>query len=163
MLSIIVAMGENRVIGKDNDMPWHLPNDLRYFKERTLGHTIIMGRKTFESLGRVLPNRKHVVITRSDVQFPEGVEVIKSIDEIIEYANNQTQEEVFIIGGGEIFKQMLPHVDRLYVTLIQKNFTGDVYFPKIDVKKWELVEKTVGLKDKANPYDYEFLVYEQKK
>lgn len=162
MLSMIVAMGENRVIGKDNTMPWHLPNDLQYFKKTTTGKTIIMGRKTFDSLGRVLPNRKHVVLTRSNDSFPEEVDVIHDIDDIFQYIENNKEEEIFIIGGGQLFKLMLPYTDRLYVTLIDQPFSGDVYFPEIDENEWELIRKEKGLKDEKNPYDYYYLVYERK-
>lgn len=161
MLSMIVAMGENRVIGKDNTMPWHLPNDLQYFKKVTTGKTIIMGRKTFDSLGRVLPNRKHIVLTRSNESFPDEVVVVHDVNEILEYVNNHQEEEVFIIGGGQLFSIMLPHVDRLYVTLIKEHFSGDVYFPEIDLNKWHLIKKEKGLQDEKNRYEYYFLVYER--
>lgn len=137
MISLIVAMDKNNVIGYKNDMPWHLPNDLKYFKKRTLGHTIIMGRKTFDSLGRVLPNRKHVVLTRGNNTFPEEVEVIHHIDEIKQYAARHVDEEVFIIGGGHIFEQALPFADRLYVTIIDETFKGDVFFPEVNMNEWE--------------------------
>lgn len=162
MLSLIVAMDKNRVIGFNNDMPWHLPNDLRYFKEKTTGHTIIMGRKTFDSLGRVLPNRKHLVLTRSERQFPEGVEVVHDIDDVLQYVNNNTDEEIFVIGGGQLFKMMLPHVDKMYITEIDEEFAGDVYFPSFKDAEWELTSKEKGPKDEQNPYDYYYLVYERK-
>lgn len=162
MLSLIVAMDKNRVIGLNNDMPWHLPNDLRYFKERTTGHTIIMGRKTFESLGRVLPNRKHLVLTRSDKTFPEEVEVIHTIEDILQYVKDYPQEKIFIIGGGELFKHMLPHVNTMYITEIDEQFEGDVFFPFFDEAEWKLISKEKGPKDKKNPYDYYYLVYERK-
>jgi len=162
MLSLIVAMDKNRVIGYKNDMPWHLPNDLRYFKERTTGHTIIMGRKTFDSLGRVLPNRKHLVLTRSERQFPEGVEAFHDIDDVLQYVNNNTDEEIFVIGGGQLFKMMLPHVDKMYITEIDEEFAGDVYFPSFKDAEWELTSKEKGPKDEQNPYDYYYLVYERK-
>lgn len=162
MLSLIVAMDKNRVIGLDNEMPWHLPNDLRYFKERTTGHTIIMGRKTFDSLGRVLPNRKHIVLTRSKRDFPEGVEVIHKIDDIFQYVKENQDEEIFIIGGGELFKLMLPHVDKMYITEIDEEFAGDVYFPFFEEAEWKLISKKKGPKDERNPHDYYHLVYERK-
>lgn len=162
MLSMIVAMGENRVIGKDNTMPWHLPNDLQYFKKVTLGKTIIMGRKTFESLGRVLPDRKHIVLTRSSTTFPEEVEVVHDIADILAYVKRHQDEEIFIIGGGQLYSHMLPYADKLYVTLIKEEFAGDVYFPEIDETEWRLTKKEKGIKDEKNPYDYYFLVYERK-
>ena len=162
MLSLIVAMDQNRVIGLNNDMPWHIPNDLRYFKERTSGHTIVMGRKTFDSLGRVLPNRKHVVLTRSDKAFPDEVIVLHEFEEILQYAKTHDDKEIFIIGGGELYKQMLPHVDRMYITKIANSFEGDVYFPAFDERDWKLTSKEKGLKDEKNPYDYYYLVYDRK-
>lgn len=162
MLSLIVAMDKNRAIGLNNEMPWHLPNDLRYFKEKTTGHTIIMGRKTFDSLGRVLPNRKHVVLTRSEREFPEGVEVIHETDAILQYVKDNSDEEIFIIGGGELFKLMLPYVNKMYITEIDEEFTGDVYFPPFDEAEWKLTFKEKGPRDERNPHDYYYLVYERK-
>lgn len=161
MISIIVAMDKNNVIGYKNDMPWHLPRDLQFFKEKTTGHTIVMGRKTFQSLGRVLPKRKHVVLTKSDERFPEEVEVVHDIQDVIELG--QKNEEIFIIGGGNVYKQLLPYADRLYVTRIDEAFTGDVYFPQIPLDEFVEVSKEKGLKDEKNPYDYYFIQYERKK
>ncbi|HLR42474.1 MAG TPA: dihydrofolate reductase [Pseudogracilibacillus sp.] len=163
MLSLIVAMDKNNVIGKDNDMPWHLPNDLKHFKETTLGHTMIMGRKTFDSIGRVLPGRKTVVLTRSEQTFPEEVDVIHSIEEIQTLQKANEEDELFVIGGGELFKEMLPHADKLYVTVIDEAFDGDVYFPEIDPRIWDEVSKEKGLKDEKNIYDYYFIEYSRKK
>src|SRR5699024_6513432 len=119
----------------------------RYFKEKTTGHTIIMGRKTFDSLGRVLPNRKHLVLTRSERQFPEGVEVFHDIDDVLQYVNNNTDEEIIVIGGGQLFKMMLPHVDKMYITEIDEEFAADVYFPSFKDAEWELTSKEKGPKD----------------
>ncbi|GGN56207.1 dihydrofolate reductase [Oceanobacillus indicireducens] len=162
MISLLVAMDRNHVIGSDNDLPWHLPDDLRYFKETTTGHTIIMGRKTFESIGRILPKRKHVVITRGNYEFPEEVEVIHDLEPIKTWNDDNPQEEYFVIGGGDIFKQVLPFADRLYITWIDEDFAGDTFFPSISLDEWELTEKTKGKKDEKNPYDYYYLVYERK-
>ena len=162
MISFVVAMDQNRVIGSNNDMPWHLPNDLQHFKNITTGHTIVMGRKTFDSIGRVLPNRKHIVLTRSEQSFPEEVEVVRNTDEILQYAKDHEAEEIFIIGGGELFKQMMPYVDKMYITLIEESFEGDVFFPEFDESEWELIEKEKGEKDELNPYNYYFLTYERK-
>lgn len=163
MLSLIVAMDKNNVIGKDNDMPWHLPNDLKHFKETTLGNAMIMGRKTFDSIGRVLPGRKSIVLTRSEQTFPEEVDVIHSIEEIHTLRKANESDELFVIGGGELFKEMLPHADKLYVTVIDEAFDGDVYFPEIDPMIWEEVSKEKGLKDEKNIYDYYFIEYSRKK
>ena len=132
MLSIIVAVAENNVIGKDNKLIWHLPEDLKRFKNITTGHTIIMGRKTFESLGRILPNRKHVVFSQNpDFKVNnENVEVVQSMLQIQEYIENE--EENFVIGGAMIYNLLMPHVKRMYVTEIDKEFEGDAFFPRIN-------------------------------
>lgn len=162
MISFIVAMDKNNVIGYENDMPWHLPNDLQYFKKRTSGHTIIMGRKTFDSLGRVLPNRKHLVLTRSNHEFPEGVEVIHHMDEIKQYAENNRDKELFVIGGGHLFKQVLPLADRLYVTVIDERFKGDVFFPEINMNEWVETAKEQGITDEKNIHAHTFYQYDRK-
>ncbi len=159
MLSIIVAVAKNNVIGKDNKLIWHLPEDLKRFKRLTTGHTIIMGRKTFESLGRVLPNRKHIVLC-NDAEMnidDENVEVIDSIDKIEKYENSE--EENFVIGGASIYKLLLPKASKLYITKINQEFDGDVYFPEIDENEWKIVEREQGIKDEKNPYDYEYITY----
>lgn len=158
MISLIVAMDQNRVIGLNNEMPWHLPNDLKHFKKTTTGHTIVMGRKTFESIGRILPNRKHVVLTRSDQSFPQEVEVLQSIEQLINYIKQQ-DDEVFILGGGQLYKKMLPYTNKMYITLIDDQFKGDTYFPTFDEDEWDLISKKKGLKDEENPYDYYFMTY----
>lgn len=163
MISLLVAMSRNHVIGLNNDMPWHLPNDLRYFKERTTGHTIVMGRKTFESIGRVLPNRKSVVLTRGDDIFPKEVEVHNNLDVVKEWNHHYPQEEYFIIGGGNIYNQALSMADRLYITWIDEEFEGDTFFPQFSLEDWELTAKEKGKKDDKNPYDYYFLTYDRKK
>jgi len=162
MLSFIVAMDKNRVIGHNNDLPWHLPNDLQFFKKTTTGHTIIMGRKTFDSLGRVLPNRKHVVLTRSQSDFPEDVEVLSDIKSLLQYVDEHKDDNLFLIGGGNLFTQMLPYADRLYITEINEAFEGDVYFPEIDADLWVEVSRTKGPRDDRNDYDYDYVTYERK-
>lgn len=162
MLSIIVAIAKNNVIGKDNKLIWHLPEDLKRFKRLTTGHNIIMGRKTFESLGRVLPNRKHIVLC-NDMKLDindENVEIVDSIDKLKQY--EEAEEESFIIGGATIYKLLLPKADKLYITKINQEFEGDVYFPEIDEKVWKVVETEKGLKDEKNPYDYEYVTYERR-
>ena len=164
MISFIVAMDKNNVIGikNDNKMPWHLPKDLQFFKEQTTGHTIIMGRKTFDSLGRVLPNRKHIVLTRKDIALQEQVELVHDVSEIVQLAEEHHDEELFIIGGGTIFEQFLDYADKLYVTMIDESFHGDVYFPTISPDEWEEVSREKGEKDAKNPYDYYFIQYIRK-
>lgn len=161
MISLLVAMDRNQVIGLNNSMPWHLPKDLHYFKEKTSGHTIIMGRKTFESIGRLLPNRKHIVVTRNkEIAFPKEVEVIHDVQQINELNRRNPSEELFVIGGGKIFEQVLPFAERMYITFIDETFEGDVYFPEFSKKKWGLTSKVKGEKDDKNPYDYSFLQYD---
>lgn len=162
MLSIIVAIANNNVIGKDNKLIWHLPEDLKRFKNLTTGHTIIMGRKTFESLGRVLPNRKHVILCNDatlDIN-DENVEVLPDINLLDKYI--QSEEENFVIGGATIYKLLMPYANKMYITKINKDFEGDVYFPKIKEDEWQVVSKEQGLKNEANPYDYEYVNYVRK-
>jgi dihydrofolate reductase len=161
MISLIWAMDENRVIGSYNKLPWHLPEDLKFFKRVTMGHPIVMGRKTHESIGKPLPGRENIVITR-DRQFrSEGCLILHSIDDLLDYTS-KTNEEVFVIGGAEIFKEVLPHADHLYLTMIHHQFEGDTFFPVFHMDKWELESRQMGLKNEKNPFEYEFLVYKRK-
>ena len=161
MLSIIVAKAKNNIIGKDNKLLWSLPSDLARFKQLTSGHTIIMGRKSFESLGRVLPNRKHIVFTQNqDFKVDdENVEVVHSMLEIKEYIDND--EENFVIGGATVYNLLLPHVQKMYVTEINKNFEGDTLFPKIDESKWKITKREKGTKDEKNNLEFEYITYER--
>lgn len=162
MLSIIVAIGRNNEIGKDNKLIWHLPEDLKRFKELTTGKTIIMGRKTFESLGRVLPNRKHIVLTHNkDYKYENDmVEVVCDLKEIEKYVNSD--EENFVIGGASIYKMLMPYTKRMYITRIDEKFDADAFFPKINENEWEIVEKTQGITDENNPYRYKYITYVKK-
>ncbi len=159
MLSIIVAKSRNNVIGKDNQLIWHLPEDLKRFKTITTGKTIIMGRKTFESLGRVLPNRKHVVLTKNldFVVNNEMVEVVHDLNDLNKYINSQ--EECFVIGGGIIYSMLMPYANKIYATVINEEFDGDTYFPIIDEKTWKIQKREKGIKNEKNPYDYEYIDY----
>lgn len=163
MISLLVAMDTNHVIGFEDDMPWHLPNDLKYFKEKTTGNTIVMGRKTFDSIGKALPNRRNVVLTREQTDFPEGVEVINDINFIRTWEKENPGEELFVIGGGHLFEQVLPYADRMYITEIDETFPGDTYFPTFQAEDWVLTSKTTGEKNDKNPYNYYFLQYDRKK
>lgn len=162
MISLIWAMDENRVIGYHNQLPWRLPEDLKFFKRMTLGHPIAMGRKTYESIGKPLPGRENIVISRDENYDPEGCTVMHSIDDLLAFATENKSEEVFVIGGSEIFKEVLPHADKLYLTMIHHQFEGDTFFPVFDIDKWELETRENGKKDEKNPYDYEFLIYKRK-
>lgn len=162
MLSIIVAKASNNIIGKNNKLIWHLPEDLKRFKELTTGHTIIMGRRTFESLGRILPNRKHVILC-NDAEMnieDERVEILEDISMLDKYIHSE--EENFIIGGATIYKLLMPYADKMYITEINEKFDGDVSFPEINMEEWKMIEKIKGLKDEKNPYDYDYVTYIRK-
>ena len=162
MLSIIVAKSRNNIIGKNNELIWHLTADLKRFKELTTGHNIIMGRKTFESLGRVLPNRKHIIFSQNpDFKVAdENVEVVHSLLQIQELIEGP--EESFVIGGAMIYNFLMPYVKKMYITQIDKEFEGDTFFPKINEEEWKIVEREKGVKDEKNNLDYEFITYERK-
>ncbi len=164
MKAIIVAMDKNRVIGKDGKIPWHLPNDLKHFRELTMGHVIIMGRKTFESIGKPLPGRVNVVLTRQKNYAPQGVVVHHSLEDALSVFADSPK--VFIIGGAEIYREALPLMDKLYVTEINAViWQGDTYFPEIDNKIWSLLVnlKFVGIDfNRKIEYEHFFLEYEKK-
>ncbi|MCQ2959235.1 MAG: dihydrofolate reductase [Bacteroidales bacterium] len=155
-LSIIVAISENNVIGKDNALLWRLSGDMQFFKKTTTGHHIIMGRKTFDSLGkRLLPNRTSIVITRNtDYDMPEGGIVAHSVEDAISKVQNE--EEAFVIGGEQIYKAALSFANTLYVTRVHHSFDGDAFFPEIDTNQWELVSEEHCSADEKNEYDYSF-------
>jgi dihydrofolate reductase len=154
MLSIIVAKAKNNIIGKDNKLLWNIPEDLKRFKKLTTGHVIIMGRKTFESIGRVLPDRKHIIFSQNrGLKYDdENVEVVHSMLEIKEYIDND--EENFVIGGAMIYNLLMPHVSKMYVTEIDKDFEGDAFFPKINEDIWEVVEEERGLVDENSNLNF---------
>jgi dihydrofolate reductase len=160
-LSLIVAMSWNRVIGRDGGLPWHLSADLQHFKRLTIGHTIIMGRKTFDSIGRVLPGRVSVVITRQSDFHPPGVLVARDWDEAIGIAKDQRTDEAFVIGGEQIFQMALPYVTRLYVTEVQADVSGDTFFPSYNLAEWRLVEEASHAADAKNDFPVRFLVYDR--
>lgn len=161
MISLIWAMDENQVIGKNNQLPWHLPEDLKFFKRTTMGHPIAMGRKTMDSIGKPLPGRENIVITRNHDFTKDGFTILHSVEEFIQYSN-KLEDEIFVIGGAEIFKVFLPVADRLYITRIHAQFEGDTFFPELKMEEWELLTKEKGIKDEKNPYDYEFEIYNRK-
>jgi len=159
MISLIVAHDKNRVIGYKNQMPWHLPGDLKYFKETTMGKPLIMGRKTFESIGRPLPGRRNIVITRNKDYHHEGIEVASSFEEALKLAGDA--EEIMVIGGGQIFKMALPMADRLYITHIDHAFEGDTYFPEYE-EEWKAVSASEVYKA-TEGFTYQYVVYERKR
>ena len=159
-LSIVVAMDDNRLIGKDNGLPWHLPADLAYFKKITTGNSILMGRKTYESIGRALPNRRNIVITRNSEALFSGCEVVDSIDAALSITKNDN--EVMVIGGASLCEQLLPEVTRLYITQIEGKFNGDVYFPHYDQSEWLQISCESHQPDDINKFVYHFIVMERK-
>ncbi|MFD1068141.1 dihydrofolate reductase [Oceanobacillus locisalsi] len=161
MISLLFAADKNNVIGYQDGMPWHLPEDLKFFKEKTTGNTIIMGRKTLESMNGPLPKRRNVVLSRNTDLTIEGVEVIHDLSAVEHWNAEQPEVEYFIIGGGEIYEQALPIADRMYITRIDEAFPGDTFAPAFDETKWKLTEKKKGIKNEKNPYDYYFLQYDR--
>jgi dihydrofolate reductase len=160
ILSLIVATANNNVIGKENAMPWHLPADLAYFKQVTLGKPVIMGRKTYESIGRPLPGRRNIVITRDKYYQASGVDIVNSIEEALALVNDV--DEVMVIGGGTIYQHCLPKADRLYVTHIHADITGDTHFPEYDIKHdWQKVSCERYAADDKNAYELSFCVYQR--
>lgn len=158
MISFIVAMDQNQVIGKDNQLPWHLPADLAYFKRVTIGKPILMGRKTHESIGRVLPGRENIIVTRNLNYQSSTCTVIHDLKDVQKLSSNLNQE-LCVIGGAELFHELLSSADKLYITHIHHEFEGDTYFPEIDFGEWKVISREEGLKDEKNPYNYEYVVY----
>ncbi len=156
-ISIIVAFDENRLIGRDNGLPWHLPADLKHFKSITMGHHMIMGRKTFDSIGKPLPGRVSVIVTRQKDLKIEGCMVVNTLDEALEKCKGQ--EEVFIIGGAQIFNCTMPMATDLYITQIHHQFEGDTHFPEISEKEWQVVSKEDCNPDEKNEWGYSFINY----
>lgn len=161
ILSLLVAAAENNVIGKDNQLPWHLPNDLRYFKNQTWGMPILMGRKTFESIGKPLPGRKNIVITRNTEWKNDGALVVHSLKEAIQLAENDGVKEIFVIGGAEIFNDAFEKAQRLYLTRIHAAIDGDTYLKGMNEADWKLVKNRFCSADEKNAYDHSFQVWER--
>ena len=158
LISLIVAMSQNRIIGKDNQLPWHLPNDLKHFKKITLGKPIIMGRKTYDSIGRPLPDRQNLVISRSKVAIP-GCDVVHTLEQSLVLTRDH--EEVMIIGGAQVFEQVLPLAHRMYLTFIDAEFEGDVFFPEWNEAEWVERESFLHSPDERNKYHYRFVTLER--
>ncbi len=165
-LVLIAAYAQNRVVGINNKLPWHLPEDLKYFKRTTTGKAIIMGRKTYDSIGRPLPNRTNIVISRNANFSAEGVKVVSSLEAAIELAQEVNfingVEEVMVIGGASIYEEALPKADRLYLTHVHAEVKGDAYFPEIDLSQWAQVTCEDHDASEKNPYAYSFAVYDKK-
>lgn len=160
MITIIAAIAENNALGKDNQLIWHLPADLKRFKQVTLNHHIIMGRKTFESLGKPLPNRTSIIITRNKNFNAEGCIVVHTLDEALEAA--ATDDNPYILGGAEIYKQAIEIADKLDLTFVHNTFNADAFFPKIDTSIWKETSRQHFKADEKNKYDYSFVSYSKK-
>lgn len=164
-ISMIWAMAQNRVIGRNNKLPWHLPNDLKYFKQVTTGKPIIMGRKTFDSIGKPLPNRVNIVISRDTSYQAAGIKVVNSVEQALELAEAEClvsgADEAVVIGGAEIYKVCLPYAERLYITFVHADVHGDAYFPDFDLSQYKELGRDDFSADGPNPYDYSFAVFER--
>lgn len=161
-ISVIVATSKNWVIGKDNKLPWHLPADLKYFKSITMSHCILMGRKTYESIGKPLPGRTNIVITRNkDYNLNNGTIICSSLEEAYNYAGSVKETEAFVIGGAEIIKEALQTADKIYLTSIDENFEGDTFLNPIDYNVWKEIKRTSYSKDEVNPYSFSFVELER--
>ncbi|MFA7825035.1 type 3 dihydrofolate reductase [Aeromonas dhakensis] len=162
-ISMIAAVAHDRVIGKDNQMPWHMPADLAHFKRITLGKPVLMGRKTYESIGRPLPGRRNLVISRNPDYRVDGVEVIDSVSSALELLGREDSvEELMVIGGGHLFEQLLPRAERLYLTQIELEVDGDAHFPVLDHTDWELLEEESHPADERNAYPYRFETWQRR-
>ncbi|RDI46503.1 dihydrofolate reductase [Aquicella lusitana] len=161
ILSAIAALSENRVIGKNNQLPWHLPADLKHFKALTTGHPIVMGRKTYDSIGKPLPQRTNIIMTRDSSFQAPGCRIVNSIEEAKAVAEKEQAEELFIIGGAQIYSQLLPITQRLYLTIVHQMFEGDAFFPDLNMSEWSETERETHRSDEKNPYDYSFVRLER--
>ena len=158
IISFVVAMARNGVIGKDNQLPWRLPADLRHFKAVTMGKPVVMGRRTYESIGRPLPGRTNIVVTRDPAYTTEGCVVVHSVEEALTATG--AAEEVMIIGGAELYRQLLPRADRIYLTRIEEDVAGDTYFPQLDADRWRERSREEHAPDVDNPHTYSFILLE---
>lgn len=162
IISLIVAMDEQGGIGKNNQLPWHLSSDLARFKRITMGHYILMGRKTYETIGKSLPGRTMIILThRNDFQLSDCI-VVHSIDDAVRTAQDAGENELFIIGGGVVFKEAITRANKIYLTLVHARKDGDVFFPRVNLTEWALVEKEINIKDERDDHDSEFMVYHRK-
>jgi len=163
-ISMIAAVSANRIIGKNNDLPWNLPDDMKYFMQTTKTHHVIMGRKNYQSIPekfRPLPNRVNIVITRQETFEAPGCVVMHNLDDALRYAEAQGEEEVFIIGGAEIYRDGLPYSNRLYLTEIKAEIEGDTYFPDFNRQQWREQSRVYHGKDERHPFAFDFVIYEK--
>ena len=162
IVSTIVATAKNNVIGKDNDIPWYLPADLKYFKKTTLNHHIIMGRNCYESIGKPLPKRTNMILTRNPFYIVSNCYVLHSLEEALKIAEENGEEEAFIIGGAQIYELGIKYTDKLYLTEVNLEVEGDIIFPKLNMEEWELTSEEVHKADEKNEHDYTFKTFERK-
>ena len=160
LLTMIAAAAENNALGKDNDLIWHISEDLKRFKRLTSGHAIIMGRKTFESMPKALPNRTNIVLTNKKDYQPEGATVVHSLEDALALVKDDSQP--FIIGGGEIYRLFMPYCDRIELTRVHQNFEADVFFPEIDLNQWKEIARENIKATNEQPYHYSFITFEKK-
>ncbi|CAM3587601.1 dihydrofolate reductase [Elizabethkingia occulta] len=160
MITIVVAVGKNSEIGKGNQLLWHLPKDLKHFKEITNGHPVIMGRKTYDSIGKALPNRTNIVVTRKTDWFEEGILIVNTLKEALKHSK-KIDEKVFVIGGGDIYKQCMEVADSIELTRVDGTFDADVFFPEINEKQWRIVQEECIEKDDKNAFDFCFQTFER--
>ena len=164
-ISIIAAVAQNGVIGKDNDLVWHLPDDMRFFSTKTKGHIVVMGRKNWDSIPlkyRPLPNRENIILTRNKEFRTDGAEVFDSLEKAIIHSNKTPEKEIFIIGGSEIYKLALPYTYRMYLTEIAESFEGDTYFPEYDKSMWKEISRIHHPKDEKHASEFDFVEYLRK-
>ncbi len=159
IISIIAAMADNRVIGIDNSLPWNLPADMKWFRQQTMNKPVLMGRKTFDSIGKPLPKRRNIVISRDIALEIEGCEVVGTIDEALNLCADEN--EVMIIGGASFYEQMLPRANRLYLTLVHADIAGDAWFPELDFEHWREIQRTDHRADESNAFDVSFVILER--
>lgn len=162
LVSVIAAIAKNRALGKSNKLPWYLPEDLKRFKKLTLGHPVIMGRKTYQSIGQPLPARTNIVVTRNPNFKAPGCLIVRSLEEAVRVAKKKDRKKIFIIGGASVYRQALALADRIYLTRIRQNFPGDVFFPQIKASDWQLVSCQSFPKDSQNSYPYDFCLFKKK-
>lgn len=161
LISAIAAAGENNVIGRDNHLPWHLPADMRYFKSTTMGHAVILGRKTYDSFGKALSGRTNIVLTtQKDLTLPDAV-VVHSFQEALQQAKEVESSETFVLGGAQIYRETLPMLDRIYLTRVFESFDGDAFFPVLDPQQWKLTHEERHAPDEKNRYPYAFQRWER--
>lgn len=158
-INIVVAIAANNAIGKNNKLLWHLPKDLKHFKNLTTGHTVIMGRKTFDSVGKPLPNRRNIVVTRQDIQI-EGCEVVNSLEAALELAKGEA--EVDIVGGAEIYRQAMPLINFIYLTIVHQDFDADTFFPEIDYSEWQEISRENHQTDEKHAFPFSFITLKRR-